>query len=47
MRPMALEWPLCVYVKCGTMVGVGQAFGLIVCGVVGPGTSHYTRNGAE
>lgn len=46
MGPLALEWPLCVCV-CGTMVGVGQALGLIVCGLVGPGTSHCTHNGAE
>lgn len=38
---------VCVWEKCGTMVGVGQALGLIVCGLVGPGTSHCTHNGAE
>lgn len=39
----------CVYVcvECGTMVGVGQALGLIVCGLVGPGTSHCAHNGTE
>lgn len=38
---------VCVCVECGTMVGVGLALGLIVCGLVGPGTSHCTHNGAE
>lgn len=38
---------MCVCVECGTMVGVGQGLGLIVCGLVGPGTSHFDNNGAE
>lgn len=47
-RPLAPEWPLCAYVcEYGTMVGVGQALGPIVCGLVGPGTSHCAHNGAE
>lgn len=48
MGPLALEWLLCicVCVECGTMVGVGQGLGLIVLGLVGPGTSHCGNNGA-
>lgn len=34
-------------VECGTIVGVGKARGLIVCGLVGPGTSHCAGNGTE
>lgn len=36
-----------VCVEYGTMVGVGQALGPIVYGLVGPGTSHCAHNGAE
>lgn len=48
MGPLALESAIVwVCVECGTMVGVGQGLELIVCGLVGPGTSHCGNNGAE
>lgn len=44
--PGSREAIVCMCV-CGTIVGVGQGLGLIVCGLVGPGTSHCGNNGAK